>query len=157
MLDGSAQSVGSSLPITPIFVLPYKRYASLPLLEIASSYLDDSELSLRKSVRQKGNDIVYADSQDGKALSHTTLARWLTFLGAMTVALTLGTDLFMQAQPASTLHRFAGLVDPRKARSELRQKSLSIARRLLYLRSRWDEVFSKQPFFPRFATGCRSP
>ena len=50
-----------------------------------------------------------------------------------------------------------GAVDPRKARSPERLKSLSIARRLLYLRSRWDAVFKQTPFFPRFATRVRPP
>jgi hypothetical protein len=90
-------------------------------------------------------------------LSHTTLHRWLTFLGAMTVSLATGCELFLQAEPTSTVHRFDGPVAPRKARSAGRLQSLSIARRLLYLRSRWDARFPKELFFPRFATACRSP
>jgi hypothetical protein len=75
----------------------------------------------------------------------------------MTVTLAIGCDLFLQAEPASTIHRFDGPVSPSKARSQHRLQSLSIARRLLYLRSRWDARFKSEPFFPRFATGCRSP
>ena len=75
----------------------------------------------------------------------------------MTAALSIGIDLLLQADPASTVHRFDGPIHPSKARSEHRLQSLSIARRLLYLRSRWDSRFEKTPFFPRFATGCRSP
>lgn len=75
----------------------------------------------------------------------------------MTISLTLGIEQFLKVEPDSTLHRFSGPVDPRKARSDNRLQMLSIARRLLYLRSRWDERFQHEPFFPRFATGCRSP
>lgn len=75
----------------------------------------------------------------------------------MSITLAIGCDLFLKAEPASTVHRFDGPVDPAKARSLERLQSLSIARRLLYLKSRWDARFKNEPFFPRFATGCRSP
>jgi len=69
----------------------------MPLLEIASAYLDDSDLSLRKAVKQKGNDIVYANSQNAQALSLFTLARWLTFLGI--------------GRPRSVMERFAAKIN----------------------------------------------
>ncbi len=105
----------------------------------------------------QGKRIVYRDDVKAAALAHTTLARWLTFLGAMSVSLATGCDLFLQAEPTSSVHRFDGPVAPGKARSEGRLQSLSIARRLLYLRSRWDARFVNELFFPRFATACRSP
>jgi len=144
---------------TPTFVLPYKRYASTDLLQLAKRYLDEPELSLRKATSQgtANQRIVYADHPKAAALSHTTLARWITFLGMMTISLSVGCELFMQAHPDSSVHRFDGPVDPRKARSPQRLNILSIARRLLYLRSRWDAAFKQSPFFPRFATSCRPP
>lgn len=144
---------------TPTFVLPYKRYASTDLLQLAKRYLDESKLSLRKATSQgtaKGR-IVYADHPKAAALAHTTLVRWLTFTGLMVASLAVGCELFLQAHPDSSVHRFAGPVDPRKARSPERLKILSIARRVLYLRSRWDAAFKQSPFFPRFATSCRPP
>jgi hypothetical protein len=144
---------------TPTFVLPYKRYASTNLLQLAKRYLDESELSLRTATSggAANQRIVYADHPKAAALSHTTLWRWITFTGLMTASLALGCELFLQAHPDSSIHRFAGPVDPRKARSPDRLKILSIARRLLYLRSRWDAAFKQSPFFPRFATSCRPP
>ncbi len=146
-------------PSTPTFVLPYKRYASIDLLQLAKQYLDDPRLSLRRATSQgaAGQRVVYADDPQAAALSHCTLWRWLTFLGMMTTSLAVGCDLFMQAHPDSSVHRFAGPVEPRKARSPERLNILSIARRVLYLRSRWDEAFEESPFFPRFATSCRPP
>jgi hypothetical protein len=137
------------------FVLPYKRYAATDLLHLAQQYLNESSLSLREATGHQR--IVHAEHPKGAALSHTTLARWLTFLGLMTVSLSVGCDLFMQAYPDSNIHLFDGPVDPRKARSQERLKSLSIARRLLYLRTRWDAAFKQMPFFPRFATKVRPP
>jgi hypothetical protein len=75
----------------------------------------------------------------------------------MTISLATGCELFLQAEPSSTVHRFDGVVAPGKARSQERLQNLFIARRLLYLRSRWDSRFKNEPFFPHFATGCRSP
>lgn len=144
---------------TPTFVLPYKRYASTDLLQLAQQYLDEPGLSLRKATSQgtAKQPIVYADHPKAAAFSHTTLARWITFLGLMVVSLAVGCELFLQAHPDSSIHRFAGPVEPRKARSPERLKILSIARRVLYLRSRWDAAFKQSPFFPRFATSCRPP
>jgi hypothetical protein len=145
------------LPTTPTFVLPYKRYASTHLIQLASSYLDDDQLTLRAAVSSHRQAIVYPNCPNASALSHTTLYRWLLALGAMTFSLAIGCDLILQVDPASTVHRFEGAVAPHKAQSEKRLQSLSIARRLLYLRSRWDSLFKNESFFPRFATGCRSP
>jgi len=105
----------------------------------------------------QGKRIVYADHPKAPALSHTTLYGWLTMLGVMTISLTKGCELFLQADPTSTIHRFDGPVAPTKARSQARLQSLSIARRLLYLRGRWDTVFKSEKFFPRFATSFRPP
>ena len=129
------------------------------LLQLAKRYLDEPELSLRQATSQGTAKarIVYAEHPKAAALSHTTLGRWLTFLGMMTASLAVGCDLFSQAHPDSSVHRFAGPVEPRKARSPERLNSLSIARRLLYLRSRGDVAFEQSPFFPRFATSCRPP
>ena len=123
----------------------------------AKRYLDEPQRSLRKATSSDdcGRRIVYADHPDAAALSHTTLHRWLSFLGAMTVSLAIGCELFLQAHPESSIHRFTGAVDPRKARSSEREKLLRVARRLLHLRCLWDEAFNETPFFPRFATsGC---
>jgi len=157
LFGGNAKPVSFSIPITPTFVLPYKRYASTQLLQLASHYLDNDQISLRDTTSSRGNCWVYRDSPEASALSHTTLYRMLLYLGAMTITLSIGIDLFLQADPASSIHRFDGPVASSKARSKSRLQSLSIARRLLYLRSRWDSRFKNGPFFPRFATRCRSP
>lgn len=144
---------------TLTFVFPYKRYAVTDLLSLAQHYVDQSTLSLRRATRQSESQrpIVHAEHPKAAALSHTTLHRWLIYLGAMTASLAIGCDLFMQAHPLANIHLFDGAVDPRKARSPERLKSLSIARRLIYLRSRWDAAFKQTSFFPRFATRVRPP
>lgn len=75
----------------------------------------------------------------------------------MTLSLQMGTEALLQAVPESQVHRFAGLVDPKRARSEKRLELLVVARRLLYLQSQWDRHFLATPFFARFATVARPP
>lgn len=94
---------------------------------------------------------------DNRCLSHTTLWRWLTYLGTMTVALQQGTDLFLQHFPSSSMHRFEAAVAPWKYRSDERSHILRQARRLLYLNDCWQQVFAGERFFPRFATMARAP
>jgi len=96
------------------------------------------------------------ESQD-HALSHTTLWRFLTYLGAMTISLNSGVELFLKTFPESTIHRFTGAITPRKYRIELRAQILRNANRLLNLISQWNTAFPKERFFPRFATKPRAP
>lgn len=110
-----------------------------------------------KAVKADAANAAEAKSSDTPALSHTTLWRWLTFLGAMTLSLQVGTEALLQANPSSAIHRFAGLVHPKHPHSEKRLKMLSIARRLLHLQTLWDRQFLTTPFFAHFATVTRPP
>lgn len=94
---------------------------------------------------------------DDRVFSHSTLWRFLAYLGGMTVSLRLGINLFSKAFPESTIHRFTGSISPRKSRSERRSQTLRDANRLLHLISQWDKAFPKERFFPRFATRVRAP
>jgi hypothetical protein len=152
---GSAAFACTPLPITPTFVLPYKRFAADQLVHLANRYLDNDQFSLRQATSFRGNSIGY-ESED-HAMSHTTLWRFLSCLGAMTISLNTGVELFLNAFPESNIHRFTGSISPRKYRSESRAQCLRNANRLLNLISRWDEAFPKQRFFPRFATKPRAP
>ena len=152
---GSAPFASTPLPITPIFVLPYKRYAVIQLIEFAKEYLGSDSLTLRPVTSSHGKAVGYESEEH--ALSHTTLWRFLTWLGAMTISLSTGVDLFQKAFPESNIHRFTGSISPSKFRSESRAESLRNADRLLNLISRWDTAFPKERFFPRFATKPRAP
>jgi len=77
--------------------------------------------------------MVISHESEDHAFSHSTLWRFLACLGAMTVSLSMGVELFLKAFPESTIHRFTGSVSPRKYRSEERSQSLRNAHRLLDL------------------------
>ena len=150
-----------SLPITPIFVLPYKRYASRSLLPLAQAYLDQDRLSYESCVRSRGvvRGYVTPEAQetiDERALNRSTLWRWVTYFAAQVTPLQYGLDLWQQHDPTSSLHRFTGAVAPRKHRTPERGQDLRTARRLLHLIDRWDRAFAEK-FFPRFATKARVP
>ena len=153
--DGSVSFASTPLPITPIFVLPYKRFAADQLIQFANRYLSEDPLALRPATSFRGKPIGY-ESED-HALSHTTLWRFLTCLGAMTISLNTGVDLFQKAFPESNIHRYEGSVFPSKHRSDSLAQCLRNANRLLNLISRWDAAFPKERFFPRFATKPRAP
>lgn len=93
---------------------------------------------------------------DERALSRSTLWRWVTFLGLQIPALQVGLELWQEHDPSSSLHRFVGLVARSKYRHEQRGILLRTARRLLHLIDRWNRTFDER-FFPRFATKARSP
>ena len=125
--DGSASFASTPLPITPIFVLPYKRFAVIQLIEFSKEYLGSDSLSLRPVTSSQGKAVGYESEEH--ALSHTTLWRFLTWLGAMTISLSTGVDLFQKAFPESNIHRYEGSVFPSKHRSDSRAQCLRNANR----------------------------
>jgi hypothetical protein len=148
--------VGTCLPITPTFVLPYKRYAGPTLLHLSASYLEHDRQSYRRTVRPHGRVTGYQtpageSTIDERALHHSTVWWMLAWLGGQLAALTAGRRHIQQQHPGSTCHRFVGAVAPHKFRSPEREQVLRRARQLLQLVGEWDRLFP-QKFFPRFAT-----
>lgn len=155
--------MGTTLPITPTFVLPHKRYATFDITDRCRQVLEHNK-SLRKAVAGTDGRPIFkhepsgpGDADPPAALSHSTLWRWLTFLGTMTITLQCAMDVYLQANPNSSVQRFEGNVDPRRARSEERQQTLSIARRLLNLERLWSRQFLTAPFFTRMGTFFKPP
>jgi hypothetical protein len=145
----------------PWFVLPYKRYASSCLLPRAAHYLEHDQATYESSVRQDAMPCGYATEEnapviDERALHRSTLWRLVGYLGALTVSLQWGLNLWQQRYPTSLMHRFTGQVAPHKYRTPQRAETLRIARRLLYLQTHWDAK-SAVRFFPRFATRSGVP
>lgn len=161
LLAGAAGSAAAYLPITPIFVLPYKRFATPCLLELARGYLERDRQTYRQAIRSGGLPAWYERSAGSakdvlRALHLATVWQFLTWLGSQTAALQAGLSLLNQHDPANDLHRFAGPVAPHKHRSPERRDILATARRLLRLIDCWDRTFEER-FFPRFATRSGVP
>ena len=133
----------------------------MSLLPQARDYLEHDRRSYQQIVAPQGRVIGYVtpagqEKIDERALSRSTLWRFLQFLGGQTAALQTGLQLWSEHDPLDAMHRFVGAVAPHKHRSEPRGEALRIARRLLHLIQRWDRAFA-QPFFPSFATKPRPP
>ena len=128
------------------------------LLERAKDFLG-SRKSYRQAVRQQHRSFVYDDRQEhplaarGAALAHSTLWRWLSWLGGLTRTMQRASQLICQQDPHSTLHKQVIAIDPRKHRSEPRRVILEQAARMLLVEAAFQEHFGKK-LFPRFATGC---
>ena len=60
----AAGIAGLSLPITPTFVLPYKRYASTSLLPLAQEYVDHDQRSYGNVVKNGALPIGYQAPPD---------------------------------------------------------------------------------------------
>lgn len=128
---------------------------------MARDYVEQDRLSYQRAVAPGGRVIGYVTPPgqqkiDERALHRSTLWRFLFFLGAQTVALQTGLQLWSEHDPLATMHRFVGAVPPHKFRGPQRGEILRTARRLLHLIDRWDRTFA-EPFFPRFATRPRAP
>jgi hypothetical protein len=153
---GGVGSAASSLPITPTFVLPYKRYAGPTLLHLAAGYVENDRQSYRKAASPGGRATCYQETpysrgKEDWALHHSTIWCMLVWLGSQCAAMARGRLLIQQQHPASTCHRFVGAVAPHKFRSPQRQQALCRARQLLHLIAEWNRLFPEK-FFPRFAT-----
>jgi hypothetical protein len=152
---GSATGAAWSLPITPTFVLPYKRYAGPTLLHLAARYVEEDRQTYRGLTTPQGVTIGYVTppgaADEERKLSHSTIWRMLSWLGVQVPALLAGYRQILDHNPSSLCHRFLGAVAPRKYRSRKRQRLLSRSRQVVHLIAEWEELFPER-FFPRFAT-----
>lgn len=162
--------MGGRLPTILTFVLPYKRFAAPDLLARAKTYLNESRATYRSVVRHKrcliGYPLQRQDSQvaDNQGVdtqvspgTHQPVVppslvwRFLTWMGSLTYSLDKAREMILKHQPNSLCHRVSGSVDPFKARSGDRQRTLETARQLALIMPEWEDCFGEH-FFPRFAT-----
>jgi len=141
--------------------LRYKQFVSQTLLDKAKDFLG-TEKSYRKTVRLQQRSLVYDDRQDhplaerGAALAHSSVWRWLSWLGGLTRTCQKACQRISQKDPHSTLHREVIPIDPRKYRGEEgcpRHRVLQRAGRMLLVEAVFQQRFGKR-IFPLFATGC---
>ena len=86
----------------------YKQFVSQTLLDKAKEFL-----GTEKSYRQD-----HPLSERGAALAHSSVWRWLSWLGGLTRTCQKACQLISQKDPNSTLHREVIPIDPRKYRGE---------------------------------------
>ena len=141
----------------PPFALPHKRFVSEVVCDRSQAFLG-SDQSYRESVRPEGRALVYDDRQEealarrGAALSHSTVWRWLSWLGdGLQGTFRKAWRLISQREPRSTLHRLSWSVSPAKYRSAQRRQTLQRALQGLVVTEVFQQLFGKA-IFPNFAT-----
>ena len=118
-----------------------------------------TDQSYRDTVRPGGRALVYDDRQDealardGAALSHSTVWRWLSWLGdSLQRTFREARRLIRAREPRSSLHREDWRVSSAKYRSEPRRETLKRALQALVGTEVFRVLFGKA-IFPNFATG----
>ncbi len=141
----------------PSFALPYKRFVTAMVRDRSQAFLG-SEQSYRMAVQVQGRAVVYDDRQKevlarrGAALAHSTVWRWLSWLGdGLQDTFRKARELIRAGDPRSTLHRDAWCVSPYKYRSDERRQTLQRALQHLVVVDVFGQLFGKA-IFPHFAT-----
>jgi hypothetical protein len=140
--------------------LRHKRFVTEVVADRSQAFLGTDQ-SYRASVRPQGRELVYDDRQDealgrrAAALSHSTVWRWLSWLGdGLQATWREARRLIRSREPRSTLHRQPWGVSPAKYRSPARRRALERALQGLVVRQVFQDLFRKA-VFPNLATGCR--
>lgn len=141
----------------PSFALPHKRFVTEVVRDRAQAFLG-SDLSYRATVRSEGRALVYDDRQDealghqGAALSHSTVWRWLSWLGdGLQDTFREARRLIRAKDPCSPLHRQDWSVSSAKYRSDQRRQTLERALQSLVVTKVFQNLFGKA-IFPNFGT-----
>ena len=141
----------------PPFALPHKRFVTEVVVDRSQAFLGTDQ-SYRASVRQPGRELVYDDRQDealgrrAAALSHSTVWRWLSWLGdGLQGTFREARRLIRARDPRSPLHRQDWSVSAAKYRSEPRRQTLERALQGLVVTKVFQNLFGKA-VFPNLAT-----
>jgi hypothetical protein len=142
----------------PSFALPHKRFVTAVVRDRAQAFLGTDQ-TYRQTVQGPGHALVYDDRQDGAlarrgaALSHSTVWRWLSWLGnGLPRTFREAWRLIRAAEPRSTLHREHWRVSSAKYRSEPRRQTLERSLQALVVTAVFQDLFGKA-IFPNFGTG----
>ena len=134
---------GKTFTLYPQFALPYKRYVRQDVCRLSGRYISEDEFSYRKAVQVHHMPICYdatagaADTIDDRVLRHSTLHRWISFLGGLRHTLGQAWQLNRARSPRCQAFRNSDPIPPWKYRSQQRQRTLYACGRLLQA----DEVF----------------
>ena len=144
----------------PDFALPYKRYVRQDLCRFSERYVFDDGLSYRKAVQTCDMPVFYGAAEDAsdlideRTLSHSTLHRWIGFLGGLKQTLAQAWQLIRAKSPNCDLFRDRVAVPLWKYRSEPRRDLLHRCGRLLHADRAYRHLFEIS-IFTHLATVCR--
>lgn len=146
---------GKSFTYYPDFAIPYKRYVKDNIIKLARQYIENSNITYREVVKDKGLAIGYdsdADKIDERQLEGSTVWRWLDYIGSLNQLLSKALNLIRQRSPSSEIFRQIQPIYPKKYRTNERKKLLSQSIRLFIAEMVFSNLFGLS-IFPKFATG----
>jgi hypothetical protein len=135
----------------PAFALPHKRFIQENVLVKALRYLQDEQseqapqnkqappMTYRAAVRERRLPPSYEQNTQGRQLRHTTVWRWLSWLGSLQKLVQRATGMILEKDPSADVHRQTFPIAASKYRSESRRKTLQQAARLFHVA----EIFSR--------------
>jgi hypothetical protein len=144
----------------PDFALPYKRYVRQDLCRLGGRYVFEDGLSYRKAVQVSAMAVFYDAAEgasqpiDERMLSHSTVHRWISFLGDLKQSLAQAWQLIRAKSPSCELFRTSTAVACWKYRSQQRKILLQTCGRLLKADRAYHHFFEVS-IFTHLATVCR--
>ncbi len=132
----------------PDFAVAHRNHVKDKVLELSQKYVEDEDTSYRKVASNDGVPIVY--EIDERYFEHTSVWRWVGYIGSLEQRLSRGIKLIREKDPSSKIFRQIHPVNPRKYRSEGRRKLLERCMRLFILEGEFKKVF-KASIFTEFA------
>jgi hypothetical protein len=147
----------------PRFAAPHKRYVTEAIMDRSYRYVEDDAATYRSVVREESTvrgyttAVGYVPWDDGRAddrqLAHSTVHRWLTWLGSLRETLRMAFNLIKARAADSMVFRQVFPVSARKYRSDERRLCLGACRRL-FRADRECRRLSFGPIIPSFGTAC---
>ena len=133
---------GKTFTEYPPFAWPHKRFVQQDVLAKACKYLQDDPdqpTTYRTAVRERRLPLGYRQhGPQGRQLSHSTVWRWLSWLGSWRELVQTATGLILEKDPSADVHRQDFPIARQKVRSEARRETLQQAARLFHVA----EIFS---------------
>jgi hypothetical protein len=100
----------------------------------------------RAAVRERRLPPSYEPHTPGRQLSHTTLWRWLSWLGSLRQLVQFATGLILEKDPSADVHRQKFPLANSKHRSESRRQTLQEAARLFQVAEIFSRTFGRSLF-----------
>ena len=135
---------GSTFTYYPDFAIAHKRYVKEKVLELSRKYVEDDDTNYREAASNDGTPVVY--ETDERYFEHTTVWRWVGYIGSLEQRLSKGLKLIREKDPSSRIFRQIHPVNPRKYRSEGRRKLLDRCMRLFMAEREFKELFNASIF-----------
>lgn len=149
---------GRGLTLYPDFALPYKHYVGSVIVEHSRAYVEEESRGYRRCVREGKLCNCYPETSDDKPaaeLAHTTLYRWVTTLGGLSMLLRKALDLIRHKDPARGVARDLGRlrIASGKFKSRSRRSVLKGCAELLVTDRAYRLLFDVSAL-PDLATAC---